>query len=158
VGAINKSQNWYIESQSLRQHDALFVNTYENTSITLTCEIESSRMNENVVWHYFQLDKDATVVNKFQLSNFDGRANSVSGAAGAKRVSNLDKQKRFYSHLNLYNVTMNNSGYYVCSINTVLKDDLNQTLFVKANATYYLQVQCKYANIFLSEVVPFPIV
>jgi hypothetical protein len=140
---MNKSQNWYIESQSLRQPNALFVNTYENTSITLTCEIESSRMNENVVWHYFQLDKDANVVNKFQLSNFDGRTNSVNGI---KRLSSIDRQKRFYSHLNLYNVTLNNSGYYSCSINTVLKDDLNQTLFVKANATYYLQVQCKHKS------------
>ena len=78
------------------------------------------------------------MVNKFQLSNFDGRTSSISGI---RRLANIEKQKRFYSHLNLFNVTLNNSGYYSCSINTIIKDDLNQTLVVSANSTYFVQVQ-----------------
>jgi hypothetical protein len=129
-----------IESQSLRQKNALFINTHENSSITLTCEIESSRMNENVQWHYFQLDQNNQIINKFQLNTQNKRA---------FLNNDLKLQKKFYSHLNLYNVTLNNSGYYSCSIQTMIKDDLNQSLVVRANSTYFLQVQCKFFKYFL---------
>lgn len=143
MNAVNRSQNWFAESQSLRQRNALFLNTYENSSLSLTCEIESSRASENVVWHFFQVDQDGAVVNRFQLSNGGDNAASRSPNVNSnRRLSSI--QKRFYSHLNLFNVTMNNSGYYSCSINSVLKDDLNQTVIVKANATYFLQVQCNF--------------
>ena len=53
-------------------------------------------------------------------------------------------EKRFYTQLTLNNVTLNHSGYYACAINFILSDNLNQTLAVNSNATYFLQVKCKF--------------
>lgn len=99
----------------------------------LSCEIKSNPMIENVVWHYYQLNKQNQVVNKVMLSNWISSINTVLN----------ETEKRYYSQLNLNNLTSNHTGFYSCSINFLLIDNLNQTQVINSNATYFLQVQCK---------------
>lgn len=106
----------------------------ENASVTLTCEIEANPLVDSGHWYYYQIGKDSQIINKVMLSNWISNTNVV-----------LNKtEKRFYTQLTLNNVTLNHSGYYACAINFILSDNLNQTLAVNSNATYFLQVKCKF--------------
>ena len=111
----------------------VYTTSVENTSVMLSCEIKANPMIENVVWHYYQVNKQNQVVNKVMLSNWISSINTVLN----------ETEKRYYSQLNLNNLTANHTGFYSCSINFLLIDNLNQTKVVNSNATYFLQVQCK---------------
>lgn len=124
----------YIDQKNLRDPKAVFVSSYENSSLTLTCEVESNPLNDNVIWFYYELSNEGLVRNQVMLSS---RISTLS------RVINETK-RLFYSQLTLANLTSNHSGYYACSLNAVLKDSLNHTHALNANATYFLLVQCIY--------------
>ena len=123
------------ESQNLRQPGVAYLSTYENASVTLTCEIDSNPSIDNVIWFYYQISKDNQIVNKVMLSNW---VNTVSTVLN-------ENVKRRYSQLILNNATLNHTGYYACSINFILNDDLSHAVSINSNATYFLQVQCKYS-------------
>lgn len=117
--------------RNLRESQAVFVSTYENSTLTLSCEIDSNPLNENVIWYYYELNKQNQVKNKVMLSSW---------ISTITRVINETK-KYYYSQLNLINVTSNHSGYYTCAVSSILHDGLNQTHALNANATYFLLVQ-----------------
>ncbi|CAF0713218.1 unnamed protein product [Brachionus calyciflorus] len=124
----NKTQT---ESSNLRISNSNYINTFQNSSLTLMCEIDSNPLVDKVDWFFFQLNKKNQIINKIQIKN---------GINGINRNLN-ETHKLHISQLNLLNVDYNQSGYYTCLIHTNLKDDLAQTTTVFSNSTYFLQVQ-----------------
>ncbi len=127
ITSANKSIS---QLQNLRQPGAVFINAIENSSLVLTCELKSNPQIEQVVWYYYQLNKQNQMVNKVSLSN------SIQKRTIINDVS--------YSQLSLNEVAFNNTGYYSCAINNVLlNDSLGQRYLVNKNASFFLQVQCE---------------
>lgn len=135
VKATNRTS--FIEQKNLlRDVRAHLVSSYENSSLTLTCQIESNPVNEQVTWFYYELSgsdgNHAIIRNQIVLP-----PSYIWTSRGADGSS-------FFSHLVLSNLTSNHSGYYSCAISSTLIDSLNRTQQVNSNATYFLLVQCNY--------------
>lgn len=134
VRATNRSA--FVEQKNLlREPDATFVSSYENASLTLTCQVESQPANDRVVWYYHELDTDGRMRNRVIISSTPTTTISTSPDTAKLTV--------VYSSLTLTNLTSNHSGYYSCSSSALLVDSLNRTQALDVNATYFLLVQCK---------------
>ena len=126
------------EGQSLRQPKAIYINSNETASlITLNCKLDSNSLEGRVDWHFFQLDKQGRQVKKAKISS-----RLITAVSKGIQVD-ASQQMHTFSQLRLESLNANNSGYYACSVQFTLKDDLNQTELVAQNATYYLNVQCE---------------
>lgn len=128
ISALNKTTS-LAESHNLRQNNAIYINSVENSSITLNCRLDSNS-RQHVTWHYYQLNKNDKIVNKIKLNDY--MTTIVSGRYGIQKSM---------SQLKLNNIRDQNSGYYTCGIQFRLIDSLNNTKMVEQNSTYYLQVQ-----------------
>ena len=109
--------------------------SFENTSLSLQCEIKSYPQVDSVVWYFYQVNKTYPhqVIHRVRLSSW---------ISSIKTVLN-ETEKRYYSQLNLNNLTADHTGYYSCCIQAPLTDQLNQTKLFNVNQTYFLQVKCK---------------
>lgn len=134
--AANKTSNggagFYYESSRVAQ-GAVHTTAVENASVILSCEIQSNPLVDTVTWYYYQVDGKGRIVNKVAQSNWITSINVILN----------ETEKRYYSQLYLNGVSANQTGYYACSINFHLVDQLNKTKQIDSNATYFLQVQCK---------------
>lgn len=117
--------------RKLKLKDSIYLTSNENSSVTLQCELKSNPLIDNVIWYFYQVNKSLQVIHKVRLSNW---------ISSIKTILN-ETEKRYYSQLNLNNLTSDNTGYYSCSIQTELSDDLSQTKHVNLNSTYFLQVK-----------------
>lgn len=136
--AANKTSNYY-ESSRVTQGAAVHATAVENASVILSCEIQSNPLVDTVQWYYYQMDRQGRIVNKVAQSNWITSINVILN----------ETEKRYYSQLYLNHVSANQTGYYACSINFHLVDQLNKTKQIDSNATYFLQVQCKCGFIFI---------
>ena len=131
LSALNRTTS-DAESENLRQPRAVYINSVENSSLTLNCRLESNERQE-IVWRYYQLDRRDRVVNAVRLSDF-----AVVTEAGRNGV------ERTFSRLMINGLGERHSGYYACAVHFRLADDLNNSAVVAQNVTYYLQVQCEW--------------
>lgn len=131
IGSFNQTQS-YAESFNLRHSNAIFINTFENSSLALMCEIDSNPLVDQVEWYFYRIGKSGRI-SQVRIRN---------GINGISRPINQTR-KLFFSQLNIVNVNHNQSGYYSCVIRTKFHDDLGRKLNIVTNSTYYLQVQCK---------------
>jgi hypothetical protein len=121
-------------SQSLRKPNMVYLSTFENKTVTLTCQIDANPRIYNINWYYYQVNKENKVINKVSLNLLMKNLTT----------SNINSQQNvYYTHISLSSVASSNTGYYACEINYILNDNLNQTFIGIADATYYLQVQCE---------------
>lgn len=120
------------ESQNLRQRNAIYINSVENSSITLSCRLDATG-HQKVTWYYYQLNRNDQVINKVKLGDYMTKLQT--GRMG------IQKSK---SELRLNNLREQNSGYYSCAINFRIEDSLKNSKVIQQNVTYFLQVQCKY--------------
>ena len=120
--------------RKLKLKDSVYLMSNENASTTLQCEIKSYPQIDNLVWYFYQVNTTSHLIQKIRLSNW---------ISSIKTVLN-QTEKRYYSQLNLNNLTSENTGYYSCSIDQTFTDDLNQTNRFNLNSTYFLQVKCKH--------------
>lgn len=132
IGSFNDSHN-YAESFNLKHSNAIFINTFENSSLALMCEIDANPLVDQVEWFFYRIEHDDKI-NKTRIKN---------GINGITRSINQTR-KLYFSQLNIVNVNHNQSGYYSCVIRTKIHDDLERKLNIVTNSTYYLQVQCKF--------------
>lgn len=123
--------------RKLKLKEAVYLTAHENTSTSLQCEIKSYPLMDNLVWYFYQVNSSSHLIQKIRLSSW---------SSSIKTVLN-QTEKRYYSQLNLNNLTSENTGYYSCSIDHTLTDDLNQTNRFNINSTYFLQIKCKLHNI-----------
>ena len=131
--AINKTS----EQRKLKVKDSIYLTSLEKTSLSLQCEIKSYPQMDSAIWYFYQVNKTYPhqVIHKVRLSN------SISSI---KTILN-ETEKRYYSQLNLTNLTADHTGYYSCSINSPLIDQLNQSRLFNVNSTYFLQVKCNHS-------------
>jgi hypothetical protein len=130
----NTSSNKYSNNKVTQlSSSSVHISAYEYSSIVLTCQVSSNPFIDKIVWHYYQTDESNQIINRVILSNWVSSVNSIMN----------DTVKQSYSQLNLFNITANHTGFYSCSIDFPIRDDLDQMKQIKANATYFLQVQCK---------------
>ncbi len=117
------------ESQNLRQPNAIYINSVENSTISLGCRLDATE-RQKVAWFYYQLNRNGQIVNRRQLSD-------QMTSSGRMQIQ---KSK---SELRLESLREANSGYYACGISFRLVDELKNERFIVQNVTYYVQVQCK---------------
>lgn len=131
--AMNKSNIL----RRMKVKDAVYLTSFENSSVSLQCEIKSYPViTDNVVWYFYQLNESNNqqiIINKIRLSDW---------TSSIKTILN-QTEKRYYSELTLSNLTSNHAGYYSCSFQSILIDDLNHTKHLDINSTYFLQIKCK---------------
>lgn len=130
LNALNRTTS-DAESQNLREPKAIYINSVENSSVTLNCRLDSNR-REEIVWYYYQLDRQDKVINKIKLNDF--AAITQTGRNGIQKT---------FSRFMINKLSDRNSGYYACAVQFRLSDDLRGSYLVQENVTYYLQVQCK---------------
>lgn len=131
IGSFNQTHN-HAESFNLRHSNAIFINTFENSSLALMCEIDSNPLVDQVEWYFYRIGKN-NQINQVRIKN---------GINGITRSIN-ETRKLYFSQLNIVNVNYNQSGYYSCVIRTKIHDDLGRKSNIVTNSTYFLQVQCK---------------
>jgi hypothetical protein len=142
IKAVNRTA--YIDQKNvLKEQRAVFVSSYENSSLTLTCQVESNPTNDNVMWYYYELSADGHMRNQVVLSSSSTASTWTSSHRSGDDSHSDNAPASFYSHLLLSNLTSNHSGYYSCAISSFLVDSLNRTQALHVNSTYFLLVQCK---------------
>ncbi len=128
ISALNQTTST-AESQNLRQMNAVYINSVENSTITLGCRLDATE-RQKVTWFYYQLNRNGQIVNKRQL-------------ADQMSITSRMQIQKSKSLLRLDNLREANSGYYSCGISFRLEDGLKNERNILQNVTYYLQVQCK---------------
>ncbi len=81
----------------------------------------------NVNWYSYQINKDNKIINKMSI-------NQLISSSSSRNLNH-------YTSINLNNLASTNTGYYMCEINYILTDNLNQTFIGVSDSTYFLQVQ-----------------
>lgn len=128
ITALNRTTS-RAESLNLRQKNAIYINSVENSTVNLDCRLDTNDRQE-IIWYYYQLNKNDQIVNRIKLT--DHTKTSKNPRSGI--LTSI-------SQIKLNKLRDRNSGYYSCGVRFKLTDSLKNSKIIEQNVTYYLQVQ-----------------
>ncbi len=134
---INKSDDILFNLQ--QNENEILIKSSTESNLTLICELKTN-FNSNDIkinWFYYKYENERYLKTINRLTKTQ------------TTVKNADGFKLITSKLILNELKSFQFGYYMCSVeNYKIRNSFERTFDINLNATYFLQIQCKFCKIY----------